>query len=141
MATITKARVLPFAIGNLSRRTGVKIETVRYYERIGIISHPPRTGGGRRVYGPEHVRQLNFIRRSRELGFSINDIRALLALAVPENVSCADVKRIAEVHLAAVRAKLIDLTRLEQILSETVARCSGESAPACPVLDVLSEAG
>lgn len=138
MTAITKARASTLAIGALSGRTGVNIETIRYYERIGILPAPPRTEGGRRIYGSEHIRQLAFVRRARELGFRIDDIRALLALAEPGHVSCADVRRIAMAHLEDVRAKLADLARLEHILAGTVARCSGEKAPACPVLDVLN---
>ncbi len=138
MAAITNARATTLTIGALSSRTGVNVETIRYYERICLIPAPPKTGGGRRVYGPEHIQILAFVRRSRELGFSIDDIRALLALAEPGHVSCADVKRIAMAHLEDVRTKLADLARLEHVLAGTVARCSGEKAPACPVLDVLN---
>ncbi len=138
MTAITNPRASTLAIGALSSRTGVNIETIRYYERIGIMPAPPRTSGGRRTYGPEQVRQLAFVKRARELGFRIDDIRVLLALAEPGHVSCADVRRIAMTHLEEVRAKLADLARLENILAETVARCSGEKAPACPVLDVLN---
>ena len=138
MTAITKAQASTLAIGALSRRTGVNIETIRYYERIGILPAPPRTEGGRRAYGLEEVRQLAFVRRARQLGFSIDDIRALLALAGPGDVSCAEVRRIAMAHLEDVRAKLADLAKLEHILAGTVALCSGEKAPACPVLDVLN---
>ncbi len=81
------------------------------------------------------------IRRARELGFSIGDIRALLALAAPFRASCAEVREIAWTHLDDVRAKLVDLTKLEHILAETVARCSGGPAPSCPVLDILAKQG
>lgn len=138
MSAITIARATALTIGALSGRTGVNIETIRYYERIGILPVPSRTESGRRTYGPEKVRQLAFVRRARELGFSLDDIRALLALAEPGQVSCADVRRIAMDHLEDVRAKLADLAKLEHVLAGTVARCSGEKAPACPVLDVLN---
>lgn len=124
-------------IGSLARATGVNLETIRYYERIGLMPAPARTSSGHRSYGEEHAQRLAFIRRGRELGFTIDDIRALLALAVPGVVSCAEVRELAAAHLQAVRAKLADLARLEAILADTVVRCSGTPAPACPVLDML----
>lgn len=132
---ITKARAL--TIGKLAKAAGVNLETVRYYERIRLIPPTSRTEGGHRAYEEPHVRRLTFIRRSRELGFSIEDIRALLALAEPNHTPCAEVREIAGAHLESVQAKLADLTKLERILSETIARCSGEPAAACPVLDML----
>lgn len=124
-------------IGQLARTAGVNLETVRYYERIGLLPSPDRTGAGHRAYEHEHVRRLAFIRRARELGFSIEDIRALLALTVPSQRSCAEVKEIASAHLISVRAKLADLTKLENILAATITQCSGDASPVCPILDVL----
>jgi MerR family mercuric resistance operon transcriptional regulator len=131
------ARREALSIGELSRRTGVHIETIRYYEKIEMLPAPPRTEGGRRVYGQSHVRTLAFIRRARELGFTPDEIRALLGLGGPERASCAEVRDIASAHLASVRAKLADLAKLETILAGAVARCGGGDAPACPVLDIL----
>lgn len=125
-------------IGELSRLTGVHVETIRYYEKIKMLPAPPRSKSGRRVYGPSQTRILTFIRRARELGFGIGAIRALLALAEPEHISCAQVREIAAAHLEGVRAKIADLKRLEKILSQTIARCSAGPAPACPVLDMLN---
>jgi MerR family transcriptional regulator, mercuric resistance operon regulatory protein len=115
-----------------SRRTGVHIETIRYYEKIGMLPSPPRSQSGRRLYGPSQTRTLAFIRRARELGFAIDDIRALLALAEPGHISCAQVREIAAAHVGGVRAKLADLKRLEKILSQTIARCSEGTTPTCP---------
>lgn len=137
MADNTIPRAGSISIGALSRHSGVNIETIRYYERIGMLPPPPRTAGGRRVYGPAEQRTLAFIRRSRDLGFTLEEIRALLALGGPERAPCADVHKIAGAHLAKVRSKLSDLVKLEAILAETVARCSAGDAPDCPVLDVL----
>jgi MerR family mercuric resistance operon transcriptional regulator len=128
----------PFTIGRLAAATGVNLETVRYYERIELMPSPARTANGRRAYEEGHIRRLAFIRRARELGFSIEQIRALLALAEPSRASCAEVREIAQAHLDEVRAKLADLARLESILAETVSRCSGDPAPSCPVLDMLA---
>lgn len=124
-------------IGALAAAAGVNLETVRYYERIGLMPHPARTSGGHRSYDTGHVRRLAFIRRARELGFALGDIRALLALAAPGQASCADVRDIASAHLAAVRARLADLARLEAILADTVTQCTGDRSPTCPVLDIL----
>jgi MerR family mercuric resistance operon transcriptional regulator len=120
-------------IDELSRLTGVNIETIRYYEKIKMLRPPARTEGGRRVYGPTETRVLAFIRRGREL----EDIRALLALGAPGKTSCADVREIAAHHLDDIRSNIADLRKLERLLAKTIAQCSGSSAPDCPVLDIL----
>jgi MerR family mercuric resistance operon transcriptional regulator len=140
MAAITSPRAAHFAIGDVSRLTGVNIETIRYYERIGMLPAPPRTASGRRVYGADERRILAFIRRGRELGFSLPEIRALLDLGAPGEASCGEVRDIASAHLAGVRSKIVDLLRLEAILADAVAQCTGDTAPVCPVLDVLADA-
>ncbi|MGA9008261.1 MAG: helix-turn-helix domain-containing protein [Xanthobacteraceae bacterium] len=137
MAAITASRAEPLPIGALSKRSGVNIETIRYYERIKILAPPPRTASGRRVYDTTDLRILIFIRRSRELGFSLGEIRALLRLGGPGKASCREVREVAARHLADIRTKLDDLKKLERLLSKTVARCSGKTAPDCPVLDIL----
>jgi MerR family mercuric resistance operon transcriptional regulator len=137
MEPITDTRAPPLSIGALSRLTGVHVETIRYYERVKMLPAPPRTAGGRRTYGSKHRRTLGFIRRARDLGFSLDEIRVLMDLGGSGQASCAEVREIASLHLANVRAKLADLARLEAVLSETVARCVGDVAVACPVLDIL----
>jgi MerR family transcriptional regulator, mercuric resistance operon regulatory protein len=128
-------------IGRLASLSGVNLETIRYYERIGIMPAPDRTEGGHRLYDEAHQRRLTFIRRGRELGFGIAAIRALLDLAEPGHRSCDDVQTIAAAHLEEVRAKMADLARLEAILAQTVSRCdSHASAPSCPVLEMLEGA-
>jgi MerR family mercuric resistance operon transcriptional regulator len=136
-SSITDARAERITIGDLSDLTGVNIETIRYYERINVLSTPPRTAGGRRVYDPSHLRTLAFIRRSRELGFSLDDIRALIRLGGPDKASCRQVREIATHHLDDIRAKIADLRKMERLLSRTVTQCTGTTAPDCPVLDVL----
>jgi MerR family mercuric resistance operon transcriptional regulator len=126
----------PFAIGELARLTGASIETIRYYERIGLMPRPPRTGGGRRAFGAESLATLSFIRRCRELGFSLDDVRALLALRKAQPC-CSNVKSIAERHLQSVRAKLRDLTEMEASLATLVGQCAGDAAGECAVLDAL----
>jgi MerR family transcriptional regulator, mercuric resistance operon regulatory protein len=134
---ITALRAEAFPIGQLSKRSGVKIETIRYYERAKMLVPPRRTASGRRVYEVTDLRILVFIRRARELGFSLDEIRALLRLGGPAKAACREVREIAAHHLDDIRAKIGDLKKLERLLSETVARCSGKTAPDCPVLDVL----
>jgi MerR family mercuric resistance operon transcriptional regulator len=124
-------------IGELSRLTRVNIETIRYYERVKMLPAPPRTASGRRVFGPMDLRILVFIRRARELGFSLQEIRTLLRLGTRETASCREVKEIATHHLDDVRAKISDLAKLERLLAKTIARCSGKRVPDCPVLDIL----
>ena len=134
-------RPTKLTIGRLAAASGVNLETIRYYERIGLMSPPDRTEGGHRVYAAADRRRLAFVRRGRELGFSLDEVRALLALAAPGQRSCADVESIAAAHLKDVRAKIVDLARLEAILSETVSRCAGGvDAPSCPVLEMLEGA-
>lgn len=128
----------PLTIGRLSAAAGVNLETVRYYERIKLMPPPARTASGHRAYEECHIQRLAFIRRARELGFSIEQIRTLLALSEPTRASCAEAQAVAQTHLDEVRAKLADLAKLERILAETVARCSSDSAPSCPVLDILT---
>ena len=128
-------------IGRLAAATGVNLETIRYYERIGLMAPPDRTEGGHRTYAEADRRRLAFVRRGRELGFSLDEVRALLALAAPGRRSCADVEAIAAAHLAEVRAKIADLVRLEAILGDTVSRCArSATAPSCPVLEMLERA-
>lgn len=137
MRPITDPRAETITIGELSRRTGVNVETIRYYEKVKLIAMPPRTAGGRRLYGAEETRILAFIRRARELGFTPDQVRALLDLGGPERASCAEVRAIAARHLGDIRAKIADLRKLERLLAKTIARCSGRKGPDCPVIDIL----
>jgi MerR family mercuric resistance operon transcriptional regulator len=102
-----------------------------------MLPAPPRTAGGRRVYDATHLRILAFVRRSRELGFSLDEIRTLIRLGGPDKASCRQVREVAALHLDDIRAKIADLRKMERLLSKTVARCTGNTAPDCPVLDIL----
>lgn len=124
-------------IGQLANAVGVNLETVRYYERIGLMPKPDRTEGGHRAYGHEHVLRLSFIRRARALGFSIEDVRGLVTISAISDRPCADAKAIVGTHLAKVRARLAALTNLESILAATASRCGDTSAQKCPVLELL----
>jgi MerR family transcriptional regulator, mercuric resistance operon regulatory protein len=137
MRAITSSRSENLPIGELSRLCRVNIETIRYYERVKMLPPPTRTASGRRIYSSTDLRTLTFVRRSRELGFSLDEIRALLRLGGPGKASCREVREIAAHHLEEIRAKLGDLKKLERLLAKTVARCSGNTVPDCPVLDIL----
>jgi MerR family mercuric resistance operon transcriptional regulator len=126
------------SIGAISAATGVNIETIRYYERIGLMPRPPRTEGGHRVYDAMHLRRLAFIRRGRELGFSLDEVRDLLGLARAHGLTCAQVKAMTEQHVIEVRRKVKDLRRLERVLDNLAAQCHGKEVPNCPILEVLS---
>jgi MerR family mercuric resistance operon transcriptional regulator len=126
-------------IGGAARASGVHVETIRYYERIGLVAAPPRSAAGQRRYGPVELRRLRFVRRARELGFSLDEIRALLALAAGGH-ACAEVRDLAQRHLGEIRRKIADLERMEATLAATVALCAGDTAPHCPILDTLAGA-
>jgi MerR family mercuric resistance operon transcriptional regulator len=134
MATAVR---FPIGIGELSRQTGCKVETIRYYELQSLMPKPARTHGGHRLYTEKMRGRLMFIRRSRELGFSMGEIRDLLSLVDGEQVSCERVKLIAEEHLEDIRAKITDLKRMQESLSDLANRCSGEDIPDCPIIDSL----
>lgn len=126
-----------FAIGTLSKGTGCKIETIRYYERSGLLPAPARSPGGYRLYGTEHLKRLAFVRRARSLGFSIDEVRRLLDLADHHRRPCAEARRVAASHLEDVRARLADLRVMERVLKETVARCGQGTGPHCPLIEAL----
>lgn len=127
------------AIGELSRRTGCNIETIRYYERIGLLPTPARRGRYRH-YGAEDLGRLAFIRRARGLGFTLDEVRALLRLAIGGQDACAEVRTLAATHLAEVRAKIGALQAMENVLDDAVRRCDAGEAPGCPLIEALSKA-
>jgi len=125
-------------IGALSAEAGVAIETIRYYERIGLMPKPPRSLGGHRLYSNEHRTRLVFIRHSRELGFSLKDVRDLLGLAGRQHVA-GRVKTIILNHIARIRSKVKDLERLERVLRRMATQCRGDESTDCVILDALSD--
>jgi MerR family mercuric resistance operon transcriptional regulator len=128
-------------IGELSRRTGCNIETIRYYERIGLLPAPPRRGRYR-SYSREDVGRLGFVRRARELGFTLDEVRALLGLAGGGQASCAEVRTLAASQLTDVRTRIADLKRMERVLTESVRACDAGQDPGCPLIQSLyAEAG
>lgn len=126
-------------IGELSRRTGCRVETIRYYERVGLIPKPERRGSYR-CYTPNDVSRLGFIRRARVLGFALDEISSLLVLATGEADSCARAQAIATDHLSEVRARIADLRRMERVLAQAVKACRNGQNLGCPLLDTLAGA-
>ena len=126
-------------IGELSRQTGCNIETIRYYERIGMLPRPSRSASRYRLYDGADIRRLAFVRRARELGFTLDEVRALLALSNDQgDDTCVEVRRLAVGHLADVRARIADLRAMERVLSDAVRRCDAGERPGCPLIDALS---
>jgi MerR family mercuric resistance operon transcriptional regulator len=125
------------SIGALGKATGVNIETIRYYERIGLLPEPDRTPAGYRQYGPEHLRRLSFIRKGRDLGFQIEDIRALLRLAEHPETPCQDADRMAAAHLVEVERKIAELGRLRDALRE-MTDCCADTVAECRIIDALA---
>lgn len=126
-----------FTIGEISKRTHVNIETIRYYEKIGIMPHPPRNSSGYRIYSAPHLERLSFIRRSRELGFSQSEVRKLLTLVDEHQYTCAQVREMTVRQRLTVRNKIRDLRKLEQALTTMVNECAGGDIPDCPIIDTL----
>ena len=125
-------------IGNLANATDTKVETIRYYERIGLLSAPARTSGNYRAYSPEHLNRLSFIRRARDLGFSLAHIRELLSLSDQRDRSCKAVDAIAREHLAEVDRKIADLGALRRELDNVISQCGHGTVAECRIIDALS---
>jgi MerR family mercuric resistance operon transcriptional regulator len=125
-------------IGDLSHRTGCNIETIRYYERVGLLPQPARSPSRYRLYDTDDIRRLTFVRRSRELGFSLDDVRVLLALSADsEQEACAEVRQLAVHHLEDIRAKIADLRAMERVLADAVRACDAGEVLGCPLIDSL----
>ena len=127
-------------IGALSRRTGVTVETIRYYERIGLLAPPPRSAGGHRLYDGTDRQRLEFIKRCRELGFRLDDVRALLDL-LDAGYTCGTVREAASKRLSDLRHSIAVLQRAERTLTETIAQCDGADARDCAIIDSLLAEG
>ena len=136
---ITTPRSGFYSTGILAKRSGVHLESIRYFERIGLIPKPDRASNGRRCFGEEHLQRLIFIRRARDMGFTQAEVRALIGLSDGKPGSCTEVKAIAEASLHVIRDKIEGLRRLERLLTETSAKCAGRDTPHCPVIEVLSK--
>ena len=128
-----------YAIGDLARQTGTKVETIRWYERDGIMPAPARTEGGHRLYTRTHLDRLAFIRHARELGFPLEDVREMLRLADAPERPCADADAIARAHLVAVRSRIARLQALEAELARMVTACGNGRVAQCRVIEVLAD--
>ncbi|KQP79206.1 MULTISPECIES: helix-turn-helix domain-containing protein [unclassified Methylobacterium] len=132
---------MDIAIGELSRRTGVKVPTIRYYEQVGLMPVPPRSAGSQRRYGEADVARLNFIRHSRELGFEVDAIRELLTMNAHPDRSCADVDLIARRHLSEVDRRIERLMALRGELDRMISECGQGRVGECRVIETLSDHG
>ncbi len=130
-------RIDGLSIGALSKQSGVNIETIRYYEKIGVMPAPARSAGGYRMYTVDHLKRLGFVRRGRQLGFSLDELRGLLHLVDGHAYTCAEVHTLTLQHLTEVRRKIADLRRLERVLADMAAQCTEDQVPECPVIDAL----
>lgn len=124
-------------IGEMSRQTGVGIETIRYFEKIGMMPAPGRSEGGNRQYTNDHLQRLFFINRSRQIGFSQSEIKALLSMVDAKNITCAEVHSITTEHIADIRKKIRDLQNLETVLTQMAKECSRGDIPDCPIIETL----
>ncbi|MGV7030545.1 MerR family transcriptional regulator [Methylobacterium symbioticum] len=131
----------PIAIGDLSRQAGVKVPTIRFYEERGLLPKPERTDGNRRTYDMSDVRRLRFIRHARELGFEIEDIKALLFLAGQPDRPCNEADAIARKHLGAIDDRIARLTGLRKEMQAMVDQCAGGHVRECRIIEVLADHG
>lgn len=138
MADIKPEACVTLSIGELGRRAGAKVETIRYYERIGLLPAPARTEGNYRAYGEAALNRMSFIRRARDLGFSIEQVRDLLALSDRRDQSCATVDELTRVHLAEVERKIADLEALRRELSALLSQCRQGTISTCLIIEALA---
>lgn len=129
----------PLSIGSLAKQTGVAVETVRYYEKIGLLPEPVRTAGNYRSYTRSDLQRLGFIRRARDLGFSLDQIRSLLTLADDRHRSCHEVDEIAQAQLKTIEGKIADLQALQQQLDRLIRQCAKGTVANCLILDALGQ--
>lgn len=137
MTTNPQVRPARVTRGALSKRTGCNIETIRYYEQIGLMPEPARSGGGHRIYDDNSIKRLIFVCRARELGFSLREVRGLLGLVDGGGYSCAEVKALTLDHLRDIRDKIADLRTVERVLKTMAAQCDDGEVPECPVIEAL----
>ena len=130
---------LRYSIGEMARASGTKVPTIRYYEKIGLIPEAPRNAGNQRIYGPEHLQRLNFIRHARDLGVDIDSIRALLDMSSTPQASCHAADSIARAHLGMVRDRIAQLKLLECELERMVSECSHGKLCDCRVIEILAD--
>lgn len=131
-------RTTELTIGKVARGAGLAIDTVRYYEREGLIEKPARSAAGYRRYRPEVVARLRFIRQAKDLGFSLKEIKELLSLRVRAGCSCGDVKARTELKIADIDRRMVQLKRMRQALAKLAATCTGRGPVSeCPILEAM----
>ena len=128
------------SIGALSKATGTTVEAIRWYERVGVLPAPGRTAGNYRAYGTAHLERLSFVRRARDLGFTLDQVRELLRLADERGRSCDAVDRVAREHLGEVERKIADLEALRRELRDLIGRCRHGTVDDCRIIGALSPA-
>lgn len=128
-----------FMIGELARRTGCKVQTIRYYEEIGVMPPAVRAANNRRIYDDTHLERLTFIRHSRDLGFSLDDVRSLLGFTDQPNRPCDEVDAIARNHLDEIERKIVSLQLLESELKRMIEQCAGGTVSDCRIIKVLAD--
>lgn len=126
-------------IGNASRESGVSAKMIRYYEQIGLLTPAKRSDAGYRLYSPDEIHALRFIRQARRLGFPVDDIRKLLALWQDRSRASAEVKSIAIDHVAELDERIAELTNIRNTLADLAAHCNGDERPECPILALLAD--
>jgi MerR family transcriptional regulator, mercuric resistance operon regulatory protein len=126
--------------GKLALQTGCNIETIRYYEQIGLLPPPQRSAGGHRLYDPAHLKRLRFVRRCRDLGFTLDEIGGLLTLVDGGRYTCAQIEALAIEHVRGIQEKIADLEKLRTTLQAMASKCSGSQVPECPIIDALLDA-
>lgn len=128
----------PLTIGEVARKAGVGVETVRFYEREGLLDEPERRASGYRQYDPEAIAVLRFIRRAKELGFTLKEIKGLLVLRLDASATRAEVRQQAKAKVADIEARIADLQRMRDVLLNLIKKCHGDGAArGCPILDAL----
>ncbi len=139
MRHLSRMDARPYSIGDLGRLTHCKVQTIRWYEEVGLLPAPARTGGGHRTYGRAHLERLDFIRHAREFGFTLDAVRALLALSDHPERPCEEVHALASGQLAAVEDKLRRLETLRAELARMTDACRGGTAGDCRILETLAD--
>jgi MerR family transcriptional regulator, mercuric resistance operon regulatory protein len=139
MRALTEPRLEPLSIGELSKLSRVGIDAIRYYEKIKLLRAPTRSPQGRRFYAASDVPILVFIRRARELGFTIDQIRVFLKSGAPDNARCEEIQKLASLHIDSIRARITQLSKAEAVLVRALAQCSGDATRTCPIADFLMD--
>ena len=135
---ITKPQIGELSRGKMAKKSGVNAETIRYYEDIGLLPEPSRSENNYRIYNQSHLKRLFFIRRTRELGFTLKEVEKLLELVDGGSYTCAEVQKRTESHLADVHQKIADLEKMRETLKGMVSKCNGGLIPDCPIIEQLN---